>query len=313
MALGVAASPAVLADSGLDLSLPSAPMPLQPAVADTAMVADPAAAASSVTGWGARAARVRETQPSWSSPLVTSTGLLEQRLRFDLQQQSAGNGTGTTVIDSGKGVDVIVSDSNEIQIGAIPYSLRSGSAGSSGRAGVASAAGVNDWAFLRVKQRLASAPAEAGNYILTALLQVQAPAGAASFTNDTWVWIPTLAAGKGWGDFDIQATVGGSIPASRAGVIGYQVQTNLALQYRFMRLFWPQLEINWTYYANGRRGGLNQVYLTPGLVLGRFALTDRVRFSIGLGYQSAVAPAYRPTPLTPAYNHAWILSTRMNF
>ncbi|HEX2940806.1 MAG TPA: hypothetical protein VHO91_07140 [Rhodopila sp.] len=312
MVLGVAVSPATLAD-GLDLSLSPASVPVQPGGADTTIMADPAAGPASASAWSAHVARVRAMQPSWSSPLVTGTGLLEQRLRFDLQQQNAGNGANTTIVDSGKGVDLIVSDSNEIQIGAIPYSLRSGANGPSGAGGVSSAAGFNDWGFLRVKQRLASAPAGAGNYILTAQVQVQAPAGAKPFTNNAWVWTPTLAAGKGWGDFDIQGTVGGFIPAPRAGVIGYQVQTNVALQYRIRRIFWPQLEINWTYYANGRRGGLNQVFLTPGLVLGRFSLSDQVKVSMGLGYQAAVTPAYRPTPLTPAYNHAWILSTRMNF
>ena len=36
-------------------------------------------------------AATRAAQPSWSSPLVTTTGLLEQRLRFDMSQQHAGN------------------------------------------------------------------------------------------------------------------------------------------------------------------------------------------------------------------------------
>ena len=39
---------------------------------------------------------------------------------------------------------------------------------------------------------------------------------------------------------------------------------------RIAPVFWPEMEVNWTYYANGQRGGLNQIYLTPGVVVGRF-------------------------------------------
>jgi hypothetical protein len=37
-------------------------------------------------------------------------------------------------------------------------------------------------------------------------------------------------------------------------------------------------------------GGLNQVYRTPGLVAGRFSLSQYLKFALGIGYQIAVAP-----------------------
>ena len=300
----MAPPPAARAGDGFDLTLPPSGIPDAPMPPAETRV-DAGGIAAYLAGWNARLEQARDTQPSWSSPVVTTTGLLEQRVRFDIAQQQAGNGTHTTVLDLGKGLDLVVADNTEIQIGAVPYSLRT--------AGTNSLTGFNDWPFLRLERRLASAPAGAGNYVLTAWLTVQAPAGSAQLSSGAWVWQPTLAFGKGWGDFDIQGTVGGILPASRADSIGYQVQTNLALQYEVMRVIWPELEVNWTWFANGQRGGLNQVYLTPGVVLGRFALTDALKLSVGVGYQSAVSPAYRATPLTPAYDHAWIFSTRMNF
>jgi hypothetical protein len=42
---------------------------------------------------------VRASQPAWSSPLVTTTAMLEQRLRFDVEQQHSGNGADTTELD----------------------------------------------------------------------------------------------------------------------------------------------------------------------------------------------------------------------
>ena len=75
-----------------------------------------------------------------------------------------------------------------------------------------SATGWNDWPFLTIKQRLLSANEQNGNYIVTAFLGFQAPTGITAFTNDAWVITPTIAGGKGWGDFDIQMTLGFADP-----------------------------------------------------------------------------------------------------
>jgi len=291
---------------GFDLALPLPYAPPAPGLAMDAR-ADEDAASSFLAAWAARAERARATQPTWSSPLVTTTGLLEQRVRFDFSQQHAGNGANTSVIDGGRGVDLIVSDSNEIQIAAVPYDIRTTPTGKGALSGFA------DWPFVRVEQRLASSPQSEGNYVLTAWLQVQAPVGIAALTSNAWAYLPTIAFGKGWGDFDIQGTIGGVLPASREGTLGDQIQTNIAFQYHLLNLLWPQIEMNWTYYADGQRGGLNQVYLTPGLVIGRFKVANGLLFTCGVGYQFAVAPAYRPTPLTPAYDHAWLFTSRLNF
>ncbi len=251
-------------------------------------------------------ASARAAQPSWSSPLVTTTGLLEQRVRFDVQQQHSGNGADTTELDDSRALDLIVGDSNEIQVAFAPYEIRH-SPGSRIQSGFA------DGSVFRFEQRLASSPASGDNYVVTAWLQVQAPAGIQAFTNDAWALQPTLAVGKGWGDFDIQATVGGVLPTSHVRTLGNQAQTNVALQYHVGELFWPELEVNWTYYGGGQRDHLNQIYLTPGVEVGRFDIGQSLKATFGVGYQTAVSPAYRPKPLTPAYDHAWIFSSRVNF
>jgi hypothetical protein len=291
---------------GVDLSVapPSVPAP-SPTIA--AAPAEGDGLSGFLAAWAAQAARARATQPSWSSPLVTTTALLEQRVRFDIAQQHAGNGASTTVLDGGKGVDLIVSDTNEIQIAAPPYEIRNTPSGKG------EFSGFGDWAFLRVEQRLASAPAGAGNYVVTAWLQVQAPTGIEALTNHVWTYLPTLAFGKGWGDFDIQGTFGAVLPDSHRSTLGDQIQTNVAFQYHVWDVFWPQIETNWTYYDGGQREGLNQVFLTPGLVIGRFALGGDRFFTTGFGYQFAVSPSYRPNPLTPSYQHAWLFTSRLNF
>ena len=61
---------------------------------------------------------------------------------------------------------------------------------------------------MRVKQQLAASPASGGDYFVTVWLQVQAPTGSRATRpmHAPGRIIPTLAFGKGWGDFDIQAT-----------------------------------------------------------------------------------------------------------
>ncbi len=262
----------------------------------------------------AYAASARATEPNWSTPLTTTTGLLERRFRFDFSQQHSGNGTNTSVLDGNKSLELIVNETTEIQVGPPPYDIRSGvdGTGRKNKGAIQSLAGFNDWPFFRVKERLLSSPSTEGNYVLSALFQIQAPSGIPRLTNNSWMYIPTLAGGKGWGNFDIQATVSTPVPASHRNTIGYQVQTNVAFQYRVQKLV-PELEVNWTYYATGQRGGLNQVFLTPGILFGRFKLSDTMYLTLGAGYQVAVSPDYRPKPLTPAYDHAWLFTTRVGF
>jgi hypothetical protein len=239
----------------------------------------------------------RASQPEWSSPLATTTALMEQRLRLDLYQQHAGNGADVTELDGGKGLDLIVSPTNEIQIALPPYEVRTSTPASKGLAG------YGDWTLLRMEQRLFSANKDDGNYVVTAWLAVQAPTGIKPLTSSSWSLQPTLAFGKGWGAFD----------TSNTAVLGRQIQSNTAFQYHLDTVFWPELEVNWTYYPDGQRGGLNQVYLTPGVVIGRFDIGHGLKFTTGIGYQIALAPDYRAKPPTPAYANSVIVTTRMNF
>jgi hypothetical protein len=265
--------------------------------------------------WRRVSAEAQASQPHWASPVITSTPMLENRIRFDNEFQHAGNGADTTVIDGGRGIDVIVSDTEEVQIAAPPYVIRSTNTtvvDNKVKKG-SSLEGFNDWAFLRLKQRIVSAPEGEGDYIVTAWLQFQAPTGIEPLTNHAFTLIPTLAFGKGFGPFVTQGTVGATIPTAYQDKAGTQIVTNVAFQYQVFRYFWPELEVNWTYYANGIRGGKNQVYLSPGLVISRIPITSVFQPTIGLAYQSAVAPSYRPTPLLPSYNHAWVVTARWSF
>jgi hypothetical protein len=256
--------------------------------------------------WFKRSDAARESQPHWMTPVVTVTPRLEQEFRYDQAWQHQGTGGNVTVFDNGKGLELIPTETNELLFNLPPYQIRTSKT---------SATGWNDWPFFTIKQRLLSANEQNGNYIVTAFLGLQAPTGIKAFTNDSWVITPTLAGGKGWGDFDIQMTLGFPIPTDHQDIIGTALTWNTAFQYHFNTIFWPEFEVNMTHWFNGLRGGKTQVFLTPGLIFGRFPLFDnKIRVVVGGAYQFAVTPKLTTTPvLTPQYNHAWLMTARLVF
>lgn len=257
--------------------------------------------------WFNRVDAAQASQPHWMTPVVTVTPRLEEEFRYDQYWEHRGNGSNIDVFDAGKGLELIPTTTNELLLNLPPYQEKIAST---------TVKGWNDWPFLTIKQRLLSANEQNGNYILTAFLGFQTPTGIKAFTNNAWVITPTIAGGKGWGDFDIQSTLGFAIPTSYESTIGTSLVWNTAFQYHFANVFWPEFEVNLTHWFDGTdRGGKTQVFLTPGVVLGRFPLFDsRARLIIGGGYQWAVTPKLTTSPeITPTYNHAWIVTGRLAF
>ncbi|QXX73865.1 hypothetical protein MHY1_00666 [Methylovirgula sp. HY1] len=256
--------------------------------------------------WQDRVREAQATQPHWMTPLVTVTPRLEQEIRYDQYFQRTATGADVDNFDSGKGLELIPTTTEEILINAPPWQQRTI---------IKPVSGFGDWPFLTIKQRIISAPEDQGNYIVTAFLGFQAPIGAPAFTNGAYVITPTIAGGKGWGDFDIQATMGVPIPTAYESAIGTALVTNVALQYHIFKYFWPEVEFNDTYWFDGMRGGENQLFITPGVIVGRFPIGGTAKLIFGLGYQFAVTPSpvvFDPA-LTPTYNHAWLLTARMAF
>jgi hypothetical protein len=256
--------------------------------------------------WAKASEAARASQPHWITPLMTVTARIEQNIRYDQYAEHLGNGADMNVFDGGKGIRLITSTTNEILISAAPYNERTNVSHP--------VSGWGDWPFLTVKQRLISANEENGNYIVSAFIGAQAPTGKVPFTNDAWVMTPTLAAGKGWGDFDVQGTVGTPIPLEHESLIGTSIVTNVAFQYHLSKYLWPEFEVNYTYWADGQRSGKNQVFLTPGVVLGRFEISKYKSLVVGVGYQFAISPKPTAQPvLTPVYDSNWIGSVRLSF
>ncbi len=251
--------------------------------------------------WFARVSKTQAEQPLWITPLVTVTPRLEEELRYDLSWEHLPGGGTLTSYGGGKGLEIIPAERVELIFGVPAWQSETTPSGSPLKHGWA------DESFL-LKYRLLSANEEQGNYILTAFLGLSVPTGSETFTADHYVVTPTIAFGKGWGDFDFQTTFGASVPddGSAPAGAGTPLLLNTAFQYRVMKNLWPELEVNYTHWPNGKHDGLDQAFLTPGLVAGKIPIAGRVGLTFGAGYQIAVTDH-------PLYRHNFILTMRIPF
>lgn len=235
-------------------------------------------------------------QPSWVTPLVTLTLRPEQEYRFDYVSQQLANGYHNDNYGNGKGLELIPSENTEIVINAPPYIDHTQPGAKDG---------WGDLSFL-FKYRLLSANAENGNYILTAFLGTgfatgEKPNGGVADTVSA-----TIAGGKGWGNFDVQSTIGVTVPRNNFDEVGRTWQWNTAFQYRLPYRFWPEIEYNWTHFSGGPHDGKSQGFVTAGVVLGKIPLYERIGLTLGAGYQHAVTSFH-------TYSNALVLTGRMPF
>ena len=187
----------------------------------------------------------------------------------------------------------------EVIVAAPPYMTASGPRGT--------AQGWGDWPAFLVKYRFISANKDNGDYIVTAFFQMSDPLGTpGAISNNVLVAQPTLAFGKGWGDFDIQSTLSTQIPvdfigpAPKTGTTFVEFRRSLPLEHG-VSVSLVQVFLAGTggqLYLSGPTEytpAWNQVLLTPGLIFGRFQIgndtpTRPINLIIGAGYQMAVTP-----------------------
>ena len=240
--------------------------------------------------------RVQATQPDWLSPLATTSGRLKQEFRYDIWDQPAGGGNRSYQFGGSKGLEFITSSRTQILIGVPTYTLVSPNGPPSGFGDLP----------LMLKFRISSAERTEGNYLVTFLLVATAPTGSHRYGAGDAVLTPTMALGKGWRRFDVQSTLGVNLPAGDTAKLGRQLLWNTAFQYRAAWKLWPELEANSTFYTTGKYAGETQLFLTPGLGIGRAHLAGPFRLSAAVGMQIAATQFH-------TYNHRWMLSTRVSF
>lgn len=245
--------------------------------------------------WFSMVSETQAEQPHWITPLNTTTPRLEQEFRYDIQWQTHNSGITTDSYGVSKGLEIIPAKNFEVILAVPAYVVNNPD----------SKDGFGDWQFL-VKYRIAAGNEEHGNYILTAFYQMSFPTGQYQQGASKAIITPTIAFGKGYKDFDVQGTMGISLPTGNTTAIGRNLTWNNTFQYGIFKKIWPEAEVNFTHYYEGSHSGNTSVYLTPGFVLGRFHVWDRLGFTVGSGFEIA-ATSFHPT------NHIPIFSVRFPF
>lgn len=245
--------------------------------------------------WFDRVSRTQAEQPHWITPMFTTTPRLEEEFRYDVGWQNTTYGN-VTNYGGGKGLEFIPSEHVEIIVSPPPYLARQNPTQMDG---------FGDTSFL-LKYRFAAGNEEAGNYIVTAFLGGSIPTGSYSNGAENAVVTPTIALGKGWGAFDVQTTLGIAVPVGDIARLGTPIAYNTAFQYRLFGKLWPELEVNGVLFHDGKHDGQQQVFLSPGLVVGKIHLWRRLGLTVGAGEQIALTSFH-------TYNHNRVVSVRFPF
>jgi hypothetical protein len=247
-------------------------------------------------GYFARVDATQAAQPHWITPVATTTPRLEEEFRTDIFWQTNNSGVTAENYCGSKGLELIPYKKVEVILSVPPYLVHNNPLVQDG---------FGDFQFL-IKYRLLSSNEEHGNYILTAFLAMSLPTG--SYTNGALhaIITPSIAYGKGFGHADLQGTLGIGLPSADTNLIGRTYTWNNAVQYRLFRKIWPEVEFNSTFFQQGKNDGKKQLFVTPGLVIGRLHLWKRLNLSIGGGFQIAATHFH-------TNNHNGVFSVRFPF
>jgi hypothetical protein len=246
--------------------------------------------------WMRTVDKTRASQPHFVSPLVTTHVLLVEQYRYDMSwQQDSPGGTITSNYGASRGLEII--PTTRLEVGLFPpnYLAHQSSLPD----------GFGDFSFL-IKYRAFSATEGQGDYFVGFFFGGSFPTGTPPNGLGHTNLSPTLAVAKGLGPWDIQTTIGASLPASGTNTLGRTILFNTAVDYKIKGKIWPMLEQNSTFWSGGALDGKTQVFLTPGLVFGSFPFEERLHLTFGTGVQIAVTQFHQ-------FNHRWIVSVRFPF
>ena len=263
---------------------------------------------SFIARYQARVSATQAEQPHWVTPLVTVTPRLEQEVRTDFLRTTNAATVTKWNYDNGKGLELIPERHVEILVNLPPF-IAHHSAGDND--------GFGDVSF-NSKYRFYARNEEKGNAIITAFFAGSIPTGKNGNGSCCAVVTPTLAMGKGFGLLALTTTAGGSLPITNSKGLGHTIAWNNVAQYRLAktgvaRFFWPEVELNSSFFKGGASDGKTTVYATPGLIVGRIPLTHdasgkpgRLGLTFGAGDQIALTK-FRSS------NHNLVFTARLPF
>jgi hypothetical protein len=201
--------------------------------------------------------------------------------------------------DNSKGLNMVPWANTELAINLPPYIQHNTTAKD----------GFGDLSFLG-KYRIAAGNGQHGSYTLSAWMLATVPTGSSKNGSTDASVQPNLGGGKGFGNFDVQTSLGATLPTGKPAITkaGRPMIWNTVAQYRVGKLLWPEIESNATFYKGGTNDGKTQEFITPGLIVGKCALhpsdpKSRPGLAVGAGMQIATSQFH-------TYNHALVLTAR---
>lgn len=252
------------------------------------------------SNWEHRTSATQVKQPAWPPPLITTYVGLIQVERTDFIRQTASNHVETWNIDGGKGLNLIPIANTEIDTNLPGYFEHSSPTVRNG---------AGDMSFV-LKYRFLAGNAAHGSYVLSAFLSSTIPTGSYKNGSADATVSPNIGVGKGIGRFDVQSTLGASLPVKDTATLGRTIAWNTAVQAHVMKYFWPEVEFNATYFKGGPNDGRNQTFATPGLLfthkLRPAEAKSRLGICVGAGEQIATSHFH-------SYNHEIAITTRLLF
>ncbi len=250
--------------------------------------------------WEARVKKTSAKQPGWAVPVFAPTSGIVQLVRFDAQHQYTATHYETWNLDSSKGFNFIPFARTEFDINVPPMILHNNPKVPDG---------AGDFSMV-MKYRPFAGTAEHHNFSTAFQMAFTVPTG--SYKNGAAVSTitPTVVAGKGYKKFDVQSSIGAILPTSSVPTIGRTIQWNTVAQYQVGKYFWPEVEVNASYYHLGANDGKNQTFITPGFMISKIKLNhdpkSRLALVVGSGMQIATSSFH-------AYNHNVVLTSRIVF
>jgi hypothetical protein len=197
-------------------------------------------------------ASMTAVQPAWMGPLIQSDARLSQALRLSYSNSYA---PGMQVMSYGNNHGVSMIALRRFQFDYDPPSyFRNHSATLKDGFGNSQ---------VQVKGRIASGNAEHGDFALTAILDRSFTPGSYENQAPTGAYVPKLAAGKGFGRFNVQSLLDGVLPTGKVSAQGRAIEWNLTAQAHPRPQLWFDIENNATFLIGGPFAGQRQNFITP--------------------------------------------------
>jgi hypothetical protein len=192
-------------------------------------------------------------QPSWMSPLYQSDPRIAQSVRLSFANSYTQTGTRTVNYGNYHTIGLLAGNRLQFSFMVPPYVQNNSAAAKDGFGDT----------MEEGKFRIASGNAQHGNYAVTALLCYSAPTGSHQNGALTSLYWPTVAAGRAWGRFNVQSTLGGQLPSGKIAAQGRQVQWNTTAQVHATSHIWMDIEDNAFYNYGGLFDHRTTNYITP--------------------------------------------------